>query len=76
MIMLGLFSVASLVAGTISYLVPVLVALVSGTNPITGTALYLHCPLDDLVCFLLLPVDSLLWPKLVSLLFLGRAGCG
>jgi phage shock protein PspC (stress-responsive transcriptional regulator) len=35
----------------------------------TGTTLCLYCSFDDLVCCLLLPVDSLLWPKLVSLFF-------
>jgi hypothetical protein len=41
MVMLGLFSVAFLFAGTIPYLVPVLFALVPGTTPNTGTLVML-----------------------------------
>jgi hypothetical protein len=39
--MLGLFSVAFLFAGIVSYLVLVLFDLISGTTPITGTLLML-----------------------------------
>jgi hypothetical protein len=76
MVMLGLFSVASLFACVISCLMPVLVALVPGTTPITGTALCLHVPWMTWCvscCCLLIPYYGRSW---FPFLFLGRAGCG
>jgi hypothetical protein len=72
MVMLGLFSVTSLLFCLCNLLLDACVGCFgSWYHPYYWYSPVPACSLDDLVCSLLLPVESLLWPKLVSLLFMG-----